>query len=508
MSMEPTKRIILNTAVQYTRSILNILLSLFSTRYIIEALGESDYGLYVLVGGVVALLGFVTNSLVITTQRFVSYYYGKADVSEVRKVFANSLFVHFVLAAGLTALLLCIKNLFVFQWLNIPEGREAVANQVYILAVFLLLTTIISAPFKALFIARENITYISILEVCDGCLKLCTALWVLYTDNDRLLQYAFLILMIQIFNLLAMLVYALRKYEECRVPVSCGMLDFKFVRKMAGFAGWLTYSTGSVVLRSQGIQFFLNRIYGTVINAAYGIATQVYASIAFVSTSILNAMNPQIVKAAGEGNHKKMLYLAEMESKYSTMLLMLIVVPIIFEVPGVLSFWLKDVPEGAEMFCRFLLCCLVVDQFTYSMNTVNQAMGKIKNYTLLTYTPKVLVLLPIYYVLAHGQVPFVVMCIHLVAEILVAVIRLPYMKYTAGLSIAHFLRTVVLSLIPLLVAQCVVGGVCVSLVDMEYRFIVTISLSLLVSGFVLWLFVLSKAEREYVLGLIRCKLHK
>ena len=504
--MDSTKRIILNTAVQYVRSILNILLSLFSTRYIVEALGKDDYGLYVLVGGVIVLLGFVTNALVVTTQRFISYYYGKSDMSQVRKVFVNSLFVHILMSLVLAILLLCVKDFLIYQWLNIPDGREFVANKVYIIAMFMLLMTIMTAPFKALFIARENITYISIVEVCDGFLKFGVAFWVLFTAWDRLLLYASLMLVIQILNLLALMTYAMLKYEECHISINSKEIEISYMQRLAGFAGWLTYTTGAVVLLSQGIHFMLNRIYGTVINAAYGLATQVFGSVAFVATSVLNAMNPQIVKAAGEGNTKKMLHLAEMESKYSTMLLMLIVVPLFFEISDVLSFWLKDVPDSTAMFCRFLLCCLVIDQLTYSLNTVNHAMGKVRTYILLTYTPKILVLLPIYYVLACGHVPFVVMCLHFSSEIFTAMIRIPYIKYTCGMSVSHFVKTVILPLVPMFVVQCVVGWCCVNLMSMEYRFCVTIPMSILVSGIIMWHFTLSNPEREYVIELIRSKI--
>ena len=155
--MDSTRRIVFNTLAQYSRSILNILLSLFSTRYIVEALGISDYGIYVVVGGVVALLGFITNALVITTQRFVSFYYGKADIKQVCIVFANSMFIHQLFALLMATVLLCLKDVIIYHWLKIPAGREIVAAVVYIITIFMLVTTIITAPFKALFIARENI---------------------------------------------------------------------------------------------------------------------------------------------------------------------------------------------------------------------------------------------------------------------------------------------------------------------------------------------------------------
>ena len=508
--MDPTKRIIVNTIVQYSRSVLNIFLSLFSTRYIVEALGNSDYGLYVVVGGVVALLGFITNALVVTTQRFISYSYGKSDLGRVHKVFVNSLFIHIVVSLLMVLVLFCLKD-FIIVRLNIPDGRFQVASDIYLITILMLFVTIMIAPFKALFIARENIVYISLVEICDGFLKLGVALWILFTTTDRLLLFALLMMLIQVFNLSALAFYAIRKYEECRLPVSLHDIDFSCIRELAGFAGWSTYGMGAIVARSQGIQLLLNRVYGTVINAAYGIAFQILGAIMFVSTSVLNAMNPQIVKAESEGNREKMLHLAEMESKYSTMLLMLIIVPFIFEAPAILSLWLKEVPENADLFCRFLLCAFIIDQSTYGLNTANQAMGKIRIYTLLMYTPKLLILIPVYLVLRVGGSPFWVMCLYLASEALVSSMRLPYIKYTCGMSIRHYLRTVIIPLLPLLIVQCLIGYICIHNLNFQNRFLITFPVSILISSVIVWLFTLSSSERKYIVNLSLSKfpfLHK
>jgi O-antigen/teichoic acid export membrane protein len=503
--MDSTKRIIINTLAQYSRSLLNILLSLFSTRYIVEALGVSDYGLYVVVGGVVALLGFITNALVITTQRFISFYFGKSDKKEVHRIFANSLTIHLILSLLMIGILFCVKDLFVYHWLNIPSGREAIAADVYVITIFILVTTIMTAPFKALFIARENIVYISVVEVFDGILKLGIAIWILFTDTDRLLLYAILMLSIQIINILAYSLYALHKYEECHILISYRELDFSYMRQLAGFAGWSTYSMGAIVFRNQGIQLILNRFLGTLVNAAYGIAMQVYSSLAFVASSILNAMNPQIMKAEGEGNRKLMLQLAEKESKYSTMLLLVITVPLMFELPDILALWLREVPQGCVMFCQFILCGFIIDQTTYGINTAILATGRIKYYTLLMYTPKLLVIPPIYYLIRTGHTPLIAMYVYLIAETLVSIARLPYIKFTCGLDIRHFLKHVISPLIPLLLTQCAIGYCSTCFISLERRYLLTIPLSIAICGCVMWFFTLSMSEREYACKILTRK---
>ena len=159
--MEPQKRVIVNTGAQYTKAILNTLLSLYSTRLVLDALQVTDYGIYAVVGGVVAMLGFITNALLVTTQRYVSYYHGQGNSGYVKKIFSSSLFLHIVFAGVIALVLLLIKGWLFNDVLNIPSDRISTARQVYDVTIAMLVVTILIAPFKALFIARENIVYIS-----------------------------------------------------------------------------------------------------------------------------------------------------------------------------------------------------------------------------------------------------------------------------------------------------------------------------------------------------------
>ena len=214
-------------------------------------------------------------------------------------------------------------------------------------------------------------------------------------------------------------------------------------------------------------------------------------------------MNPQIMKAEGEGNRDKMLFLSEMASKYSTMLLSLIVIPLIMEMPSILSFWLSDVPESADMFCRIILIGFIADQSTYGLNVTNQAIGRIKVYTLLMYTPKLLVLVPVFFLLRDGATPFCVMLVYLGSEVLVSFMRIPYIKYMCGLGIGKYMKDVILPLLPLIVFEMTIGYLCVKVIDMPLRFLLTVPLSMVCGCFVTWKFSLTKREKDYVYRLVR-----
>ena len=498
--MEPAKRIIINTIAQYAKSILNIFLSFYSTRLILEALSIAEYGIFSVVGGTVAMLGFITNALAITTQRYISIHIGNTKTEYLRKIFINSLFLHIIIALGLLLILLSLWGLLANDILNIDISRLITAKYVYILTVLMLALTIISTPFKALLITHENIIYISIIESIDGVIKVLFAIWLLNLNAniDKLLIYTIMMTTITTLNMLAFLIYANLKYKECSIKIHHKSIDYKILRKLISFAGWSTYGMGAVAGRNQGTAVVLNHYFGTTINAAYGLATQVNGAISFVVSSILNSMNPQIMQAEGDGNRQKALRLAEKQSKFSAALLVIVAIPLIIEMPDILSFWLKNIPEYTCLFCRFVLIALLCDQITLGLNAINQAIGNIRNYIIITYTPKLLFLPIIYFYLAAGGNILNSMIIYVSIEIITAVLRLPYTKKRAGISITQYFYNVIFPLIPLFFIISYISYIITYVYSGTYRFIITILLSCICGLITLFIFTLSKEEKEHV----------
>ena len=214
--MNPSKRIFVNTILQYARSIINTLLSLYTVRIVLNALGEDDYGVYTLVAGVVAMLGFVTNAMVITTQRHLSFYYGKKDVQKVRIYFSNSFLLHLCMAFFLVVVFVSLRGVLFSGYLEIAEERREIASWVYMMVIAMLVLTFISAPFKALFIAKENIWYITAVDVFDGILKFVLAITLLQLNVDKLLMYGVMMLIIMLVQFLAYSVYSVIRFSECQ----------------------------------------------------------------------------------------------------------------------------------------------------------------------------------------------------------------------------------------------------------------------------------------------------
>ena len=500
--MTNSQRIIVNTIAQYTRTIINVCLSLYSTRLILSALGQNDFGVYSVVAGVVAMLSFVTNALVITTQRYLSYHHGRNDLSQVRKVFGNSWLLHLFIGIVVVAILSSIGPWITQNFLNIEDARRGAALFVYFAAVAMVLLSFITAPIRALFIARENIVYTSFVDVLDGVLKLSIAILLSKITYDHLIAYSGLLTGISIFNLLAFAVYAAIKFPEFHLPKR-QELDKEYMKGLSNFAGWTIYSTGCVIARNQGISVVLNLFYGTIVNSAYGIAMQVSGAVQFVSTSIVNAMNPQIMKAEGAGERQKMIRLCAYESKYAFLLLAMVVIPLIAEMKTILHVWLGEVPVHAVMFCRFILIAALCDQISIGWTSANQAIGKIRTYSIIFYTLKLFVILIAWWCLNIGLPIISVMWGYVAIEFIGSFVRLPLMKHIANIPITPFFKNVFLRIIGPLATMVVACYSSAILIDIPYRLILTFSCSLVVGVLSIWGFALNIEEKQYVKNIIK-----
>lgn len=489
---------------QYTRTIINVCLSLYSTRLILSALGQSDYGIYSVVAGVIAMMSFITNALVVTTQRFLSIYHGKNDPQKIRQIFGNSMLLHILIASILGVVLFCLGSWITHDFLNIVVERQQAAWYVYNAAVVMLMLTFITAPIRALFIARENIVYISIVDVVDGILKLLIAIGLSHIAYDHLVSYSVLMAGITLVNLLAFSIYASAKFPEFHLP-RLRDWDKQFIKELSHFAGWTTYSMGCIIGRNQGIAVVLNIFYGTIVNSAYGIAQQVLGAVQFISTSILNAMNPQIMKAEGSGDRSRMVRLCEYESKYAFLLLSLVAIPLIAEMDTVLHFWLGEVPEHAVMFCRCILAASLCDQISVGLTTANQAVGKIRTYNLIFYTFKLLVVILAWGCIKAGLPLISVMWCYIGVELFTSLLRLPLMKRIAHIAILPFCKNVFMRIIIPATTMSIVCYISVRYVNLSWRIILTTLLSVATGLLSIWITSLRKEEKQHITQLIKKK---
>ena len=499
--MKASQRVFINTIAQYVRTAINMCLSLYTVRLVLLTLGQSDFGIYSLIAGLVAMLSFLTNSLVNTTQRFVSFYQGKGITEKVREVFNNSLVLHICIGVIVASILEVLTPFLFDGFLNIPETRIDAAKVVFQVVVVILFTTFVTAPFRALLISHENIVYISIIDVMDGVLKVIFVTLMTMVSYDKLVFYALLMLGIQLFNFLALSVYCYRKYEECCIP-NPKRVTIKYFKELSSYAGWNVYMTGCIVGRQQGIAIILNRLMGPIVNAAYGIGFQIAGYTNFLSVSIVNAISPQIIKAEGSGDRQRALWLSNVACKFIFLLLAIVCVPCIFEIDSILKWWLKDVPENANLFCIMVMCSLLCDSFSLGLAYINQAIGKIGAYSFTINTPKLVTLPAAIVMLKYGCDLFEIASMYVSIEMFCAVLRIYFIKRTAGLNVNLFIKDVVFKGIPPFAICILSSWICVNFMQFPYRFIITFIISSIIYLLTFYLFGLTAKEHNIVNNII------
>jgi O-antigen/teichoic acid export membrane protein len=505
--MTSTERIAINTLAQHVRSIINTLLVLYATRLVLQALGVDDFGIYSLVGGVITMLGFITNAMLVTTQRNLAYHYVNSDAAGVRRLFSNCLVLHIALAAVMALVMLIVEPLiFGGSLLNIAPHRMPVARLVYRVMVLSLVLSMLEAPYRGAVFARERIVFISIIDILDGVLKLLLAIWLTFASGDRLLLYSWLMCGIMAFNLLVFACYGFRTFDECRVLPKRSLFDVKIQKQLLGFSGWTLYSTGCVIGRTQGMAVIFNRFFGTTVNAAYGIAMQVLNAVQFVALAVGNAMMPQIVMAEGRNDRKRMLEMSTMLSRYSFLLLSLAVVPLCVEMDGVLEAWLgHSLPPYTTMLCVGVLVAALLDQPTKGLNVANQAIGRIRNYSVVINTIKVMTLPAVYLALTMGKGVLAAITLYVVFELTCAIARIPFLKVTAGLNVRSFLSgTLPYFIVPLLV-ETGVSLLVAHLFDFRFRFFLTVLLCCAAALPAIFFFGITADERRYIINKVRRK---
>lgn len=494
--MKASDRAITNTIVQYIRAVFSIIVTLYTSRVILENLGVNDFGIYSLVGGVITMFSFIQNSLSRTTQRFLNYNQGKEDYSMVKSVFNNCVICQGIVSIILCLILIAVINPVFDSLLNIEATRISEAKQVYLLMIVSLFFNLSSTPYIAALIARENIVYSSIVQIVDSIIKLPIAISLFYISNGKLIWYTLMITLLAILNFMMYFIYTKRKYSECQ-GFTFRSYNKQIVKEILSFSVWSTYGTIAVIGRSQGIAILLNRFYSTAINSAYGIGNQIVGQLSFISAAIATALNPQMVKAEGAGNRNKAIQIAEIGTKFSCLLLALILVPAFFYMDFLLGVWLVEVPEYTSMFCKAIIIITFIELLTQSINFLNGAIGNIKSYTNLVYTVTLLTIPISYIVLKLGFGPLWVMVSYAVMATICGAIRLIYMRYNIGLSIRKFFSN---AITPSILIISVDSAICFTLhmILPGWYIILTAILSVILTVSLIYFIALNNTEKQIV----------
>jgi O-antigen/teichoic acid export membrane protein len=460
--MNAIHRVATNTGILYLRMAITVVISLYTTRLVLTALGIEDFGLYNLVGGLIAMLGFLNASMATATQRFMSIAQGAGDVDRLKRIFNMSTILH-VNIGILVVVLFEIAGYFFFNgMLNIAENRIVVAKLVYQFMVVSTLFTIISVPYEAVITSHENMLFFAILGVVEAILKLAIALYISngtlnlpvgltistkhihlsYSIIDNLTIYGLLLAVLSIFMLMIRRHYCHKKYVECVYDLK-KHYDKKLLKKITCFAGWSFLGIASSMIANYGQGIVINVFFGTAINAAQGVANQLSGQLGVFASTLIKALNPMIDKSEGAGDRSLMLKATMMGSKVSFFLMMVLHIPMLIEMPFILKLWLKNVPEFTVIFCQLLLIRNLIEQLFIPLTSAISAVGNIKHFQLSTSLLSFFPLVITYIFFKLGYPPYVIYIVFIIYSILLAMVTLYYAKKSCQLSVTEFFCNVI-----------------------------------------------------------------
>lgn len=436
------KRIAKNTLLLYLRSVFLILINLYTSRVILQALGVQDYGIYNVVGGMVTMFTMLSNTMASASQRFITYALGERDSDKLKKVFTTSITLHAVLGFIIIFLIESVGVWFLYNKLSIPTERLDVAFWVLQFSIATLFVNIISVPFNATIIAHERMSAFAYISILDGVLKLAIAMLILLTSADRLILYAALMFAVALLLRFIYSIYSHRHFEETRhirLHIEHGLF-----REMFSFAGWNLFGNGSALLRNQGIDILLNMFFGVTVNAAKGVSNQVLHAITQFVQNFQTAVNPQLTMSVAQSDTQRTHFLIMQGGRFSFFLLCLFVIPLIMVTPQVLSLWLVEVPQWAVEFIRWTLIYQLWDTLSRFLVTAMLATGEIRNYQIVVGGTKLLAVPMAYVWLLLGGSPLVGIWVNIILELACLGLRLYFNANANGLRWKTYLTGVVL----------------------------------------------------------------
>ena len=448
MSGEDNKRIAKNTAMLYVRMLLTMLVTLYTSRVILNTLGVEDFGIYNLVGGIVVLFSFFNSAMSMATQRFLNYEMGRGTIDSIKRVFSMSMIVHFSIIIFILLLAETIGLWFLNTYLNIPEERIEAANWVYQFSILTFSIKVIQVPYNASIIAHEKMTFYAYISIVEVILKLLIVLVLPWGGVDRLILYSSLVCGVTILIFLCYRYYCLKHFVVCLFHF---IWDAELYKRLISFSGWTLLGQVAVVGVNQGINFILNIFFGVIVNAAMGIGYQVVNAIQSFVSNFQTAFKPQLMKSYAAGDHSYLFQLVTVTSRFSFFLLFILAVPVLYNTEFILRIWLKQVPEYSVTFCQLLIINSLIEALAGPLWMSVHATGKIKNYQIIISLLYLLNLCFSYFFLLLGYYPEIVLWIKLFVGIIILFVRIVFCQKLIKLPVKTYFEKTIRLILPVII---------------------------------------------------------
>jgi len=509
--MSTAKRVLINTGFLYGKVGITSICQILATRFVLQAMGVNDFGIYNLIASTVVMLSFLNESMTAATQRFMSFAEGEGNVTRIKSIFNTSWLIHLGLSLLVALLFLVLHPVFFGGHLQISGDRLESAKAVYYFMVASTSLTMMTVPYNAVLVAHENMLYYSIVGSVSGVLKLIISIILLNSSCDRLMLYGAMMLGVTMIEWTISRVYCHIKYSECNVSLS-KYVDKSLIKEMFSFAGWQLVYSASSILSIQGMSLILNAFFGAIMNAAQGIARQVCGYLMTFSGTMMHALNPVIVKKAGSNDHQSLVHVTISGSKLSFILVVIVALPILFELPYLLNIWLTEVPDYALLFCIFEVIQQIVASFTVTLVTMISGVGDIKAFQLFSAITYILRLPLIYVAFLLGADPLYAYYIATAAVIALCVGRVYYANKKCDLPVTKYLDQVIKPCLLLcLIVVATLLPVIIFIPSSFLRFLFTCLVAIAEVCLLAYLLVFDKEEKQLVrnaVSFVKSKTHR
>lgn len=494
-------RIAKNTLMLYFRMFITLIVGLYTSRVILDALGVEDYGIYNLVGGFVAMFSIIRSGLVSATQRFITYDLGKGDMNSLRITFSTCVIIYLFISLLTIIIAESIGPWFITNKLVIPQERMAAAMWTFHLSLVMLVFSLISFPYNSLIISHERMNVFAYISIYEVMAKLMLTYLLYISPFDKLLVYSILMCVVQISIPILYMVYCRKNYTESRIIWN---VDLGKIKAIYSFTGWAMLGGFASVGLTQGLNVLLGMFFTPIVNAARGVAVQIQGVINTFVGNFQMAMDPQIVKSYAREDREYMQQLVFASSKYSYYLLFILSLPLMFVADELLSMWLVEVPTDSALFLRLIIITTMYDAFSNPFAKAIQATGKIRNYQII-FSGLLILIVPISYIaLKLGCKAYFVFVIHIIIGLFAMIARIAIAIKQTQMQINVFFKEVIIPV-------ALVSLLSISISFLFYIFLpsgmiwtwVMIAVSLFVVLLSVLLFGITKAERTWILGKTR-----
>jgi len=487
------KRIAKNTLFLYTRMILVILVTFYTSRIILKALGVEDFGIFTIVGGIVSVLGLIQSIMASAVSRFFMVELGRKNYVKLNEYFRLSIIIYSGMAIIIFILAETIGLWFLNNMLIIPEDRIIAAQWVYQFTVFSFITNILTVPYNSIIIARERMNVYAFIGLSEVIMKLIIAFLLFTVLYDKLKVYSILYFATVVVVFLVNYLYCRLYYQECRFSWFWSKAMFN---EMMGYSVWSLFGSISAVARNQGINILLGMFFNPAINAARAIAYQVNEGINQFSNNFFTAVRPQITKKYASGDSLDMMNLVFRSSRLSFYLLFIFALPVLLETQYILNVWLDNPPLNTVLFTRIVVLTAVVDSLGYPLMTAINATGNIKNYQIITGGILILTLPISYIVLKMSYPPESTMYVALIISVAAQASRIFFMKILHNISVLKYVKDVLYYILMVFFLSSVVPLITHTILQYSNeRFFIVMTLSIVNCFLVIYTFGITKNER-------------